>query len=161
MAPDSENLPIQDSSLQGELVDESGQPLVRVQETRMEAHRGPLPSPRTLREYDELYPGLAEKIIGWTEDEMKQRRFEATESLAITKSDVDQTHANEKLGLIIQGVASVSSLFLGLVVSLTGGAWQVAAIFAGAPVVKYIAGWWVKSKSDNSDQNVESGSDSK
>lgn len=41
----------------------------------LEAFRGPIPHPHALREYDEVIPGLAERIVCWTEDEARHRRM--------------------------------------------------------------------------------------
>lgn len=40
----------------------------------LEAFRGPIPHPQALREYEEVMPGLAERIVRWTEDEAGHRR---------------------------------------------------------------------------------------
>lgn len=36
--------------------------------------QGPIPPPETLRGFDEVIPGLAERIVGWVEEETAHRR---------------------------------------------------------------------------------------
>jgi uncharacterized membrane protein len=40
----------------------------------VEAFLGPIPRPEILREYDRVLPGLAERIVTWTEHEAHHRR---------------------------------------------------------------------------------------
>jgi uncharacterized membrane protein len=40
----------------------------------VEAFSGPIPEPEVLREYEQVLPGLAERIVGWTEDVAHHRR---------------------------------------------------------------------------------------
>jgi uncharacterized membrane protein len=40
----------------------------------VEAFLGPIPQPEVLREYDHVLPGLAERIVAWTENEADHRR---------------------------------------------------------------------------------------
>lgn len=40
----------------------------------VEAFLGPIPQPEVLREYDRVLPGLAERIVAWTENEADHRR---------------------------------------------------------------------------------------
>lgn len=40
----------------------------------VEAFSGPIPQPEVLREYEQVLPGLAERIVRWTEDEAVHRR---------------------------------------------------------------------------------------
>lgn len=40
----------------------------------VEAFLGPIPQPEVLREYDRVLPGLAERIVAWTENEAHHRR---------------------------------------------------------------------------------------
>ncbi len=48
------------------------------------SHSGPLPSPSTLKDYDEVLPGLAERIVRLTEGE-QEHRHEIVE-LAVRRS---------------------------------------------------------------------------
>jgi uncharacterized membrane protein len=40
----------------------------------LEAFSGPIPQPEVLRDYEHVLPGLAERIVRWTEDEASHRR---------------------------------------------------------------------------------------
>ncbi|HEX6368579.1 MAG TPA: DUF2335 domain-containing protein [Longimicrobium sp.] len=40
----------------------------------VEAFSGPIPEPDVLRDYEQVLPGLAERIVRWTEDEANHRR---------------------------------------------------------------------------------------
>ncbi|HEX5870033.1 MAG TPA: DUF2335 domain-containing protein [Longimicrobium sp.] len=40
----------------------------------VEAFSGPIPEPEVLRDYEHVLPGLAERIVRWTEDEAHHRR---------------------------------------------------------------------------------------
>ena len=45
-----------------------------VLDVAVEAFSGPIPMPDVLRDYERVLPGLAERIVRWTEDEASQRR---------------------------------------------------------------------------------------
>lgn len=53
----------------------STQPGVAVTGYHFETHQGPLPSARSLREYEEVLPGLANRIVTMAEDEGRDRRW--------------------------------------------------------------------------------------
>lgn len=40
----------------------------------LEAFSGPIPQPEVLRDYEQVIPGLAERIVRWSEDEASHRR---------------------------------------------------------------------------------------
>ncbi|MEY4906010.1 MAG: hypothetical protein RLZZ292_3825, partial [Bacteroidota bacterium] len=52
---------------------------------KQEIHIGPIPSPDTLRQYEELHPGLAERFMQMAENEQKKRHDNDTEIIQLER----------------------------------------------------------------------------
>lgn len=70
----------------------SAQRLTRVQ-AQVSAFRGPLPPPEILREYDQILPGLAERVVTMAENQSRHRQD-------VEKSVISTRNRNETLGQI-------------------------------------------------------------
>ena len=68
-------------------------------------HRGPLPSPKDLDEYDKIVPGAAERIISMAEEQAKHRQ--GLEKVVI-ESDIKDSKTGLYFGFIIGLVAIIS-----------------------------------------------------
>lgn len=73
---------------------------------------GPLPPPSILRQYDEVVPGAAERIIKMAEDQSKHRQELEN---AVIKSDI----SNSKSGLLFGFVIGMSGVIGSVVLVMT------------------------------------------
>lgn len=84
---------------------------VAIRVVRMERryHKGPLPAPETLREYDEIVPGSAKQIMG-------QGKEQSTHRMKLESMAVEAAVANSKrgqwFGFIIAILVIASGVFL-------------------------------------------------
>lgn len=75
---------------------------------------GPLPPPDLFREYDEVLPGAAERILSMTEREMEHRHRMESRSLEI----VAENQPRRTLGMAIGGGLALAALGIALVMVL-------------------------------------------
>jgi uncharacterized membrane protein len=102
---------------QGELISESGS-------YRSTRFSGPLPSPATLHEFEQVLPGLAERIVRMAEQEAEHRRL----------------IERRLVGLSWAGLASAVTLCL---IALVGGMillWQGKSLSGLAPIILAMGG---------------------
>lgn len=72
---------------------------------QVQLYQGPLPAPEILRQYDQVVPGAAERIISMAEQQAKHRQnLEST----VVLSDVKDSNTGLWLGFIIGIVAIIS-----------------------------------------------------
>ncbi|HZY10138.1 MAG TPA: DUF2335 domain-containing protein [Bacteroidota bacterium] len=95
-----------------------------------ESHSGPLPSPQMLKKYDEILPGLAERIVGMAERQSAHR-------IEIEKKAIDhklgESKRGQDYGLIIGVVGIVSAGILSfadhdIVAGIIGGSTVVGLV---------------------------------
>lgn len=97
---------------------------------RSEFHSGPLPAPRTLKEYDEICPGSAERIISeWQKDTSARR--------ANQKKIVDKTFFLRKIGQFNAGIFA-NVCIAGSVLLAYFGAYSAAGIVGGVTVASVV-----------------------
>lgn len=70
-------------------------------ETRIEAHRGPLPAPDLLQRYEEILPGAAERILTMAEEQARHRQ-------SLERKVIDGDLSAQRLGLVAGGVVAVA-----------------------------------------------------
>jgi uncharacterized membrane protein len=81
--------------------------------TQLELRAGPLPDPAILREYDELVPGAADRIISMAEQQSEhRRRLEAM----VVRAGIRRAYAGATFGLIL-GMTSIGG---GIYLAATG-----------------------------------------
>ncbi len=99
---------------------------------RVEQFSGPVPHPDILKKYDEIMPGLAERLVSMAEDSMraevklKSKAVDVRE-LEITSRDRQekQEHTDYRLGVLVELL--VVLLFLGVAVyAISEGAYYLA-----------------------------------
>lgn len=95
--------------------------------TQASAHRGPMPSPKTLAEYDQVVPGLAREIVDMAKAEQSHRH--SMEDMVV-RGDRDATSRGQKYGL----AALVLLLLIGIYMVHEDQA-QAAAWLLGTTVV--------------------------
>ena len=93
----------------GEVVSESGRvPLDRVQIT--ESFSGPLPPPQTLREYNEVVPGLAQEIVDQWKGETTHRHDTIDALRETDKQALRAFYKGEMVGQLIAAVLFLAIL---------------------------------------------------
>ena len=92
---------------------------------------GPIPSPSTLKEYDEIIPGAAERILSMAEQEAAHLRN--IEREALIKAS-EQVKRGQVFGLIIGILA-----FLTSIIALVLGSEKTAIALGGTTVVGLVA----------------------
>jgi len=80
---------------------------------------GPLPSPETLKKFDEVIPGAAERIIKMAEGQFEHR----TElERKVINSDIERSKWGQILGFVIAIVGLVCAVIISIYGSQIGGA---------------------------------------
>jgi uncharacterized membrane protein len=100
--------------------------------------RGPLPPPHLLREYNEAFPGCAERIVAMAEAESRSRheadRHERDSRRLVIESDV----FSQKAGLILAFLLAVFVIGIGAFLLYTGNlAWGAGIV--GFPLIALIS----------------------
>ncbi len=119
---------------------------------RSESFQGPLPHPRTLAEYEQVYPGAAARILSLTESEAEHRRSLERDSFqAEANANKEALHlyfADSKRGQLCAVAISVSLALIGAYVSLHGAPWPgglLGTAGVGGVVTTLIRGRWATS----------------
>ncbi len=94
----------------------------------MQQQSGPIPPPEILRKYDEIHPGLAERIIKMAEEEAAHRRIMEREVTAVQARD-QTAYRRSELGQVF-GFATGLAAIGGAALAAVKGA-QIAASFIG------------------------------
>lgn len=87
-------------------------------------HSGPLPSPDVLREYDDIYPGLANRIVCMAEEQSAHRR--EIEKIAVKSGSRDSL-----LGLIFGFLIGIATIFVGYLLGINGNVVSSSVIGTG------------------------------
>ena len=95
-----------------------------------ESHFGPIPSPWALREYEEILPGSADRILKMAEQRAEARHKVQTDRLRISAQLVDADREHTKRGMYLGGALGGGLLVVAVVLALEGATWPavVAAI---------------------------------
>ncbi len=109
-------------------------PAAKQQTITQVAFTGPLPHPSSLKEYDNVLPGLAERIVTMAEAEARHRHDMDKEAarqneLIITK-DFSERRIGQFMGLGIAAIAIGAAIF-----AIAHGAEKAAMVIGGATVV--------------------------
>lgn len=97
---------IDPESLEAELI-------IRALKAKKEVHRGPLPSPKVLKEYGEIDENFPKVIVDSFERQNNHR-------IAIERKMIDSDIKNEKLGMIFAFILALTGLLGGLILSYFG-----------------------------------------
>jgi len=112
-------------------------------------HHGPLPSPDTLRGYDDLVPGAASIIIKMATDQAAHRQAlerEAQESdvlarnktLDIEDARIRGTIINERIGMFCGWVVAAGCVGGAIWSAVNDKPWPLIAVFLSLPVASII-----------------------
>lgn len=77
--------------------------VLRIVEQRISFHRGPLPDPATMREYEGILPGAADRIVAMAERQASHRQ--TIETHAVTSE-----FANQRWGTTVGGAVAAAGL---------------------------------------------------
>lgn len=123
---------------------------------------GPIPSPKDLAQYEQLQPGLAERIIQMAERE-QQHRFETTKVdeerknrvVAIAESESKQLIRAQTWGQLIGLLISLSCIGCGFASFYLGADWKIVCGFLAIPTASLILAFMPKAKNTSSGSNKE------
>lgn len=105
---------------------------------REESFSGPIPAPETLGRYDEIMPGLADRIVKMAEQQGAHRRQLEQQSVEAQIADARADRSEARIG-------QICALLIGLVATLAGSytAWQGAewpgGIIGGGGVIGLVS----------------------
>lgn len=88
------------------------------------SYSGPIPPPAMLKEFNDIIPDRANRILTLTENQQKHRH---APEIAIVNSDILRSWA----GLFFAGVIVIAAIFTGGLVAWQGQPWAGAMIAAG------------------------------
>jgi len=98
------------------------------------AFTGPLPHPSSLQEYDNVLPGLAERIVTMAEAEARHRhdmdKEAARQNELIINKEFSERRIGQFMGLGIAAIAIGASIF-----AIAHGAEKAAMVIGGTTVV--------------------------
>jgi uncharacterized membrane protein len=97
------------------------------QQLEISQHIGPLPSPDTLAQYDDRFPGLGQQIVAWTDSEIRHRQRIESE---VVRAGISRGRAGQVIGALIVALAFVA-IFTGH---------SIAGLIALAPVIAAFVG---------------------
>lgn len=129
-----------DGSVLGELLEqpETKAAVARVVMSAMtmqrERHRGPLPSPRQLREYEDCLPGVAERIVAMAEREQAHRHEISSRFGDFRNNTLEHVKTRDFRGQIFGTILSLSVIALSFYMVALGFA-TTAGVLAGGTLV--------------------------
>lgn len=122
----------------------------------LEITQGPLPRPEVMADYDKAVPGLAAKLVEWTENEtrhrhqLEQRSFEETKILR-SRAQVFGVVVSVT-GLVIAGVVGSFAAINGSVSGATAAS-VIAIVSVGGPfAARLLANAWNRNRRDAEDE---------
>lgn len=115
------------------------------------SYQSPLPPPEVLQKYNQIQPGLVEKIIELTETQANHRRALEDKQLEAQVQHWERRDREAKLGQIFAFIISVCAIGGGVYVALNGYQWAgtiISALGLGSIVTAFIKGRETASKSE-------------
>jgi uncharacterized membrane protein len=155
-APNPNRLPLTQEEW-GQIPSDLRQKIQKVTlEQRLEITQGPLPRPEVLADYDRALPGLAAKLVEWTENEtghrhqLEDKSFEEAKSLR-SRAQVLGV-AVSVIGLVIAGVvgafAAINDSFSGATAASV-----IAIVSVGGPFsARLLAAAWNRNRKGPEDE---------
>jgi uncharacterized membrane protein len=95
---------------------------------------GPLPPPSILKQYDEVNPGLANRIVRMAETEADHRRQIEKKALDADIRFADKEYIERRIGQFLGFGIGVIALIVGAVVAIHGQPWAGSFIGTGGVV---------------------------
>lgn len=86
---------------------------ISVKKEQIEMYQGPIPHPDTLRKYEEISPGFADRIIRMTEDQLHHR-------VELENKVIDSKIKDSRLGMILGFILSLITIGIGAYLIVLG-----------------------------------------
>lgn len=96
---------------------------------------GPLPHPDILAQYEDVVPGVAERIVVMTEEQHQHRMNVETGSLTLVREGLRVEMIGQSSALVI----AVASAVVAIVTAITDPSWVIVPI--GVPALTWTAMW--------------------
>ena len=112
----------------GEMLDalpnDTQEALVRLVAVQRESYAGPIPHPSILRQFNEIIPNGADRIMSMSEKQTSHR-------IDMERNVITANNRDSFIGLIIAGILGVSGIFLGAWLFAIGNNFGGAALTGG------------------------------
>jgi uncharacterized membrane protein len=123
-------------------------------QSQTQVYQGPVPHPSLLKQFDDIVPGTAARMIALAEDESRHRRHQEelvnsgniaaqAKQLAIADYQTKAVFRSDMIGQIA-GIAVSLSCIAGAVYLATQGQWKVAIALAALPTAAVIQAFFAK-----------------
>ncbi len=95
---------------------------------------GPIPPPSILSEYDQITPGLAERIVSMAETEASHRHGMDTQAISADISFQNKMFAEARLGQVFGLIIGVTAIAAGAYTAVNGAQWPGGIIGGGGVI---------------------------
>jgi uncharacterized membrane protein len=109
----------------------NNQTVVVHHEQQVQSFSGPLPHPEILRQFEQVSPGAAERIIKMAEDQSQHRRD-------LEKKVIESDVARSKMGQVLGFVIAIFGLTVSAIIAIYGNA--IAGTILGAGTIASLVG---------------------
>jgi uncharacterized membrane protein len=123
------------------LLQGSGNAIVDASISTVEQHTGPLPHPDTLRQYDELKPGLAERIVVMAESQAAHRQDMEKRLLSLHGDDTKAQRREIARGQYCALAVCIAVIACAGIAAVYG--LQIAAVMLGAGGLSSVIGSFI------------------
>lgn len=86
---------------------------ISVKKEQIEMYQGPIPHPDTLRRYEEISPGFADRIIQMTEKQVEHR-------IELENKVIDSKISDSRLGMVLGFILSLITIGIGAYLIILG-----------------------------------------
>ena len=101
---------------------------------RASAFSGPLPPPEILKEYNEVAPGLAERIVAMAEKEAAHRHTIDHKALDADISEQNKMFSEARLGQLCGLIIGLAAITAGAYTAISGAQWPGGIIGGGGVI---------------------------
>ena len=109
--------------------------------------RGPLPPPDALQRYEQICPGLADRIVALAEREAANRHKLEQENVRIAENDIVAARGETRHGQNLAFALTIVAFVAAVICAYVGQPW-VAGVIAGTTLVSVVSTIMHRNKSD-------------
>ncbi len=120
-------------------------------------YSGPLPPPGLLRQFNQVVPGLAERIIDLAEKEADHRRSIELQQLSAHIEDMRAARAESRLGQVFGLTIGIVAIVSGAITASLGAEWP-GSLIGGGGVIGLVAVFVLGRVLRNRDEASDDGS---